>query len=196
MKIRKLRLRSICLCVGVVLVLLSMMVLIFWQCEIKRKAESITEYVRILEKLIPEVQSATIEPRVNNVMPSFNVCENDFIAILELPTNDASFPVGASWDDMDDYPCLYSGSVYDGSLIIGTSNQRGQFEFVKEISVGNAVYITDMTGNRFSYEVTDIQYSDHADRQTLNSETDDLIIFIKNIYAFEYIIIRCSTSGP
>ena len=67
--------------------------------------------------------------------------------------------------------------------------------FVKEISVGNAVYVTDMTGNQFSYKVTDIQYCDHADNQTLSSESDDLTIFVKNIYAFEYIIIRCSALG-
>lgn len=195
MRIRKLSFRSICLIVGIVLILLSMSLLIFWQSRIKRNAEALSVYVQTLEELIPEVQSAVIEPRVNNAMPSLNVHGNNFIAILELPANDASLPVGASWSVMDAYPCLYTGSAYDGSLIVGTSNQKGQFDFVKEISVGNAVYVTDMTGNQFSYKVTDIQYCDHADNQTLSSESDDLTIFVKNIYAFEYIIIRCSALG-
>lgn len=195
MTMKKLSFRSICLSSGITLILLSMVILIFWQGEIKHNAEAVFEYVRTLEELIPEVQSAVIEPRVNNIMPSLNAHGNNFIAVLELPANNASFPVGASWGNMDAYPCLYSGNAYDGSLIIGTSNQRGQFEFVKDISVGNAVYVTDMTGNRFSYEVTDIQYSDHADNQTLSSEFNDLTIFVKNIYAFEYIIIRCSALG-
>lgn len=195
MRIKKSSFRSICLSVGIVLILLSMTVLIFWQSGIKRNAEALSEYVQTLEELIPEVQSAVIEPRANNAMPSINVHGNDFIAILELPANNASFPVGASWGDIDAYPCLYTGSAYDGSLIIGTSNQKGQFAFAKEISVGNAVYVTDMTGNQFSYRVADIQYCDHADNQTLSSESDDLTIFVKNIYAFEYIIIRCSALG-
>ena len=195
MRIGKLSFRSICLIVGIVLILLSMSLLIFWQSRIKRNAEALSVYVQTLEELIPEVQSAVVEPRVNNAMPSLNVYGNNFIAILELPANDASLPVGASWSDMDAYPCLYTGSAYDGSLIVGTSNQKGQFDFVKEISVGNAVYVTDMTGNQFSYKVTDIQYCDHADNQTLSSESDDLTIFVKNIYAFEYIIIRCSALG-
>ena len=138
-------------------------------------------YVQTLEELIPEVNPAVIESRVNNAMPSLNVHGNNFIAILELPANNASFPVGAAWADMNAYPCLYTGSAYDGSLIIGTSNQRGQFEFVKEISVGDNLYVTDMTGERFSYEVADIQYSDHADNQALCSESDDLTIFVKNM---------------
>ena len=194
-RIRKFSFRSICLIIGIVLILLSMSLLIFWQSGIKRNAEALSVYVQTLEELIPEVQSAVVEPRVNNAMPSLNVYGNNFIAILELPANDASLPVGALWSDMDAYPCLYTGSAYDGSLIIGTSNQKGQFDFVKEISVGNAVYVTDMTGNQFSYKVTDIQYCDHADNQTLSSESDDLTIFVKNIYAFEYIIIRCSALG-
>lgn len=194
-RIRKFSFRSICLIIGIVLILLSMSLLIFWQSGIKRNAEALSVYVQTLEELIPEVQSAVVEPRVNNAMPSLNVYGNNFIAILELPANDASLPVGALWSVMDAYPCLYTGSAYDGSLIVGTSNQKGQFDFVKEISVGNAVYVTDMTGNQFSYKVTDIQYCDHADNQTLSSDSDDLTIFVKNIYAFEYIIIRCSALG-
>lgn len=195
MKRKKFSLRMLCLRVGSVLILLSMAVLILWQCEIKRNAAAIPEYVQALEELVPEVRSAVTEPRINNAMPALHVQGNNFVAILELPSSNAAFPVGAAWDGRAAYPCLYSGSVYDGSLIIGTSNQRGQFEFVKEIAVGSAVYVTDMTGNRFSYRVADIQYSGHADYQTLLSETDDLTIFVKNIYAFEYIILRCRTSG-
>lgn len=172
-----------------------MTALIFRQCQIQKYSDALSEYVHTLEGLIPEEHSAVIEPRVNNTMTSLSVNENNFVAILSLPSNDATFPVGVSWESIDAYPCLYSGSVYDGSLVIGTTSQRGQFDFVKDVSVGNKVYLTDMTGNRFSYEVADIQYSDHADNQTLASDPHDLTIFVKNVYAFEYIIIRCSSQG-
>lgn len=195
MRIKKLSPRIICLGVGILLIVLSVVLLIFWQWSIKRSADNISEYVKALDELIFEVRPAVIEARVNNTMPSLGACGKNFIAILELPANNASFPVGAMWDDVNDYPCLFSGSAYDGSLVIGTSNQRGQFDFVKEVDVGNTVYLTDMVGDRFSYEVVDICYSDHADIESLYSESDDLTIFVKNIYAFEYIIIRCTARG-
>ena len=56
------------------------------------------------------------------------------------------------------------------------------------------LYITDMTGNRFSYTVTDIRYSNHADNDALYNKAD-LTIFVKNIYALEYIILHCTASG-
>lgn len=192
---KKITLRKICLSIGITLILLSLVMLILWQCNVSGNSKRIYEYVHTIESLIPEAQAAVIEPRADNKMPSLNVQGNNFIAIMEFPLADVALPVGASWDKADAYPCLYSGSAYDGSLIIGTSNQNGQLEFVKDISVGNTIYLTDMTGSQFTYTVSDIQYSKHADNQALFSETADFTIFVKNIYAFEYIIIRCNAAG-
>lgn len=192
---RKLNLSRICFCLGIILITASMLLLVGWQVSAYRNKEQAQEYINMIYELIPESQAAVVEPRVNNEMPYLNINKENFVAIIEIPMNEASFPVGASWDNNKKYPCLYNGSVYDGSLVIGTSNQKGQFDFVKEISVGNAIYITDMTGNRFSYEVSDIRYCKHANNDTLYGCEDDLTIFIKNIYAFEYIILHCTVSG-
>lgn len=185
----------LCFVTGIVLIFTSMLLFVLWQGYAHNNAKRRQEYIDILYALIPEPQSAVIESRNNNTMPSLNVNGENFVAIIELPMNGASFPVGASWNNNNAYPCRYTGSIYDGSLVIGTSNQKGQFEFAKEISVGNTVYITDMTGNCYSYEVFDIKYSKHADNDSLNRDEDDLTLFVKNIYAFEYIIIRCNASG-
>ena len=50
---------------------------------------------------------------------------------------------------------------------------------------------TDMEGNRYTYTVTSLRYEQHADQTALDREASDLTLFVKNIYAFEYLIISC-----
>ena len=195
MKQKKINLRQVCLSAGIILILSAMVWLILWQISAQKNTEQIQAYIDMLYELIPEPQASVLEPRTNNTMPSLNVKNENFVAIIEVPMNTASFPIGASWNTNNMYPCRYDGSVYDGTLIVGTTNHKGQFDFVKEITVGNALYITDMTGNRFSYNVTDIRYSNHADNDVLYNNKADLTIFVKNIYALEYIILYCTASG-
>ncbi len=192
MKVNQFNFKKVCLISGIVLIILSLITLAFWQGAAYKNSERNQNYINTLYELIPEPQSAAIESRTNNAMPSLNVGGQNFVAIMELPVNSASFPIGASWSNNRDYPCIYTGSVYDGTLVVGTSNQKGQLEFVKEISVGNTIYITDMTGKRYSFEVCNIQYQKHADNDSLLDGESDLTLFVKNIYAFEYIIIHCN----
>lgn len=195
MKQKSAKFSRVCFVLGTVLILFSMVWLFVWQYSNNRNIRQMQEYVSTLYERIPEPQAGIIEPRNNNTMPSLNIGKENFVAILEFPAHEVAFPVGSSWSNHRKYPCLYEGSVYDGSLVIGTSNQKGQMDFVKEISVGNMIYVIDMTGNRFSYEVADIQYCTHANNDTLHRYEDDLTIFVKNIYAFEYIILHCTVPG-
>ena len=74
---------------------------------------------------------------------------------------------------------------------IGGTSQKGQYDFYRDISVGDSLFFTDMEGNRYSYEVKDIRYEDDADQSTLDFEEASLTLFIKNVYAFEYIVVNC-----
>ena len=51
----------------------------------------------------------------------------------------------------------------------------------------------NMEGNRYALEVTDLRYAKHADQEALGRREADLVLFIKNMYAFEYIIVYCNT---
>ena len=189
------KLRPICIGIGILLILSAAVWLIFWQISAYRNTALLQSYVDILYEHIPQAQDAVPESRTDNTMPSLNVKDENFVGVIEFPRNAAALPVGAVWSTDHRYPCRYDGSVYDGTLIIGAANQRGQFDFVKEISVGNLLSVTDMTGSRFSYKVSDIRYSDHADQEVLYHDAADLTIFVKNIYALEYIMIYCTAAG-
>lgn len=169
----------------------AVLLMMIWILSGIRNERKSAEYVQLIRGIIAQPQSAMLEPQTDNAMPALSVDHTDFIALLEFPANGCDLPVGNRWEDAGRFPCRFYGSAYDRSLIIGTSNRRGQIDFVKNVNIHDAVYLTDMLGNRYGYTVCDIVYRDNADFETLSSESDSLTIFVKNEYSFEYIIIRC-----
>jgi sortase A len=186
--------RDICLFSGIVLLAAALVTLFFWQWGIRDSAERATEAVAALRTVLPEAQGAVPEARRDNSMPVLSLEGEDYIGILEIPAFGSALPVGARWGNSSRYPCRFSGSVYDRSIRIGATSQAGQYDFYRDISVGNALYFTDMTGSCYRYEIAEIQYREHADDENLISDQSDLTVFVKNLYAFnEYIILHCTT---
>lgn len=183
----------LCVLLGAVLLTAAAVLMIGWQWRIRASEQQAAEYVRMLSSLVPEARSAVPEVRSDNTMPSLSLSGTNFVGILELPRYGSALPVCADWGETSRYPCRLEGSIYDGSLQIGATTQQGQYSFYREISVGDSLYFTDMTGNRYGYTVTDLRYEKHADQAALGRREADLTLFIKNVYAFEYLTVFCET---
>lgn len=168
--------------------------LLFWQRGIFDSGREAASCVELLRTLMPEPQGAVPEERTDNDMPALSLEGTDFVGILEMPRHGSILPVCGEWGRISRYPCCFQGSVYDGSLQIGGTSRKDQYDFYREISVGDAVFFTDMTGNRYGYTVKDIHYARRADQTALNREEADLTLFVKNVYAFEWILIFCDVS--
>ena len=184
---------SVCLAAGICLVVVAAALLISWQWGISRAAENAVAYTKTLRTLMPDPQGAVLEERSDNTMAVVSLEGEDFAGILEMPRYGSALPVCADWGKPSTYPCIFGGSLYDGSLAIGAAAQKGQYDFYREISVGDSVFFTDMEGNRYAFEVTDLRYERHADQDTLRRREAALTLFIKNVYGMEYIIVSC---GP
>ncbi|MBQ2426207.1 MAG: hypothetical protein II263_06865 [Lachnospiraceae bacterium] len=184
--------RRICVIVGSCLVIMAMLLPFFWQWKIRASERNMEYCVDTIRALIPEPQDAVLEERRDNAMPALSIDGTDYIGILEIPRYESALPVCGNWGEVSKHPSRLGGSVYDGTLQIGGTSQKGQYDFFREISVEEAVYFTDMEGNRYAYAVTDIHNEKHADQAALQREEAAMTLFIKNIYAFEYVVIHCN----
>ena len=165
-----------------------------WKCSIDSAEKEAKHYVKTLKNLIPEPQNAVIEERRDNTMSVLNVDGIDFVGIIELPRYGSVLPVGDDWGKSSKYPCRFGGSIYNGTMKIGATTQKGQYDFYRELSVGDTVIFTDAEGNRYTLTVTGLRNEKHANGETLGREDAALTLFIKNIYSFEYLIVFCNVS--
>ena len=188
---KKLSLRTLCVGAGIFLFAAAAVLLLSWQVQIRICAQRAEGRVEAIRTAIPTPQSAVPQERRDNTMPVLSLDGTDFVGLLELPRYDAALPVCAVWGQPSRYPCRFSGSVHDGTLQIGATSQKGQLDFYRELSVGDTLYFTDMEGNRYAFTVTDLHYAKHADQAALSREEAALTIFIKNVYAFEYLVVFC-----
>ena len=191
-KINKSFISKICVLAGISLLVIGILALLFWQWNINSSIQKSETYVETLRTLIPEPQGAIPEERRDNSMSVLSIDGADFVGIIEMPRYDSALPVGADWGHLTKYPCRFNGSIYDGTMQIGATSQKGQYDFYREISVGDTVIFTDAEGNRYTYAVTNLRYEKHADQSALNREESALTLFIKNVYDFEYLIISCN----
>lgn len=185
------RLQKICILAGACLLAVAAGALILWQWRIHDSAEKAEYYVNTLRALLPEPQDAVPEERRNNTMSTLSVDGIDFVGLLEIPRYGSALPVCAHWGTPSKYPCQFFGSIYDRTMQIGGTSQKGQYDFYREISVGDTICFTDMEGSRYTYSVTDVRYEKSADQAALQRKESALTLFIKNVYAFEYIIVFC-----
>lgn len=190
----KIILQKLCVLAGTLLLMAACAILFLWQWNIHASQRQTQDYVHTLRCLIPEVQNVALEARRDNSMPLFSLDGKDFIGILEIPLYDSTLPVCADWGNPSQYPRCLSGSIYDRSIQIGATSQAGQYDFYRELSVGDSVFFTDMEGNRYALEISDLRYKKHADQTALQSCDAALTLFIKNVYAFEYLIVFCDIS--
>lgn len=190
----KIILQKICVLAGTLLLMAACAILFLWQWNIHASQQQTQDYVHTLRSLIPEVQNVALEAKKDNSMPLLSLDGKDFIGILEMPLYESTLPVCADWGNPSQYPRCLSGSIYDRSIQIGATSQAGQYDFYRELSVGDSVFFTDMEGNRYALEISDLRYKKHANQTALQSCDAALTLFIKNVYAFEYLIVFCDIS--
>ena len=184
---------KICIWIGICLIVVGSLILISWQCNIHFSEKKAETYLQTLRTLIPYPQGATLEERRDNTMPILSIDGIDFVGILEMPLYESVVPVCADWGHLTKYPCRLSGSAYDRTIQVGATSQKGQYDFYREISVGDSIYFTDVEGNRYTYTITNLRYEKNANQTTLKRAESALTLFIKNVYDFEYLIVSCDT---
>ena len=195
MKTRKRRLSDVLTVIGIALVVISVTAVTVSFILQKSAAKKATAIAAELRALVPETQSGFPDGRDNTDMPTAEIGGVDFVGVIEIPAYGTSLPIRAEWKPLriSSYPCRLTGSTYGGDLIIGGSDAEGQFDFMKFITGGDRIFVTDPSGVCFSYRVTDIIRTNDASIESLITDEDDLVIFVKNTYSFGYKAVRCKS---
>ena len=181
------------LIVGTCLIVFSLCCVIVVQFQQYRGAKNCQEVVMEMNKLLPDRTSGVPGAFSDSVMPVLEINGADYVALLEIPAQGIVLPVSDQWNSMglSNSPARFSGSAYDKSLVIGGVDHPRQFGFCDEIEYDAVLNITDMTGAQFSYIVSRIDRSKHAQTQWLQNEEYDLTLFCRSAYSLEYIAVRC-----
>lgn len=183
---------------GFLLILGSLTMLAISQLHVRRAQIAAAELTQQIMAIMPERVPGTKEPHAVQEMPVYQIDGRDFSALIDVPLLGVTLPIYSTWDagKITSFPCRFSGSVYDGSLIVGGSDQDGQFSFLEQISPGCLITITDMTGVEFSYVVERIERSRSAQADVLMDDASDLTVFARDSYSLDYVIARCSAGRP
>lgn len=184
------------LLLGFVMVLLSLVLLIGSGLLNRFHQNQTTQLVRQIESLLPQARTGSPQDYSSSEMPVLQLEGQEFSALIRIPSFGVTLPMGSSWDsgDISRYPCRFWGSMYDGSLVIGGKDQKGQLDFFPRLDLGERIIVTDMTGVQFHYTVSRISRSKHADSETLITPDWDLTLFVRDATSLDYILVRCSYS--
>ena len=142
---------------------------------------------------MPQRSAGNVLAHSDSQMPVLQIDGEDFLGLLEIPMHDVKLPIYSQWEKskLSAYPCCFWGSVYASSLIIGGVDAAGQMDFLTKVDIGDSVIVTDMTGAEFLYNVEKIERSKTAVAEKLYSTEEALILFAREKYSLEYVIVRC-----
>ena len=189
----KKRTSTLILALGICLVMVSLAWLLVMHIRMEKGAEYSSRIGAKLAEILPENTASTPGLYPDAGMPVLQLENRDYVAVLEIPAFGLTLPVADHWDSgqLTRTPARFHGSAYDGSLIIGGTDHPRQFGFCGEIEYGTVVTVTDMTGARFTYTVSGVDRGKHAESQWLADPDCDLTLFCQDVYAMEYIAVRC-----
>lgn len=187
------KITTIAMVLGILLIVSAMITVIFHHVSQNNNKENVQQIVKDIYSLIPDVENAVPEAPADITMPVMEIDGQDFAGIIEVPAYGKTLPVYAGWNKrkLSKFPCRYTGSIYDNSLIIGAVENPGQFDITKLISGGDEVLFTEMTGLRYPYIITDIYMTKDVSTENLISQKADLTLFIKSDYGSDYMLINC-----
>ena len=126
-------------------------------------------------------------------MPRLTVDGYDCVGVVEIPTLGKKLPVISQWsyEALRISPCRYDGSAYTGDLIIAAHNYISHFADLSRLQPGERVTFTDVEGNVFAYDVTEVTTVTPDAVEELKSGDWDLTLFTCTFGNSYRVVVRC-----
>lgn len=128
-------------------------------------------------------------------MPTMEIDGYRYIGYLEIPTLDLTLPVMETWDykRLRQAVCCYSGTIYQNNMVIAGHNYRRFFSHLRWLSLESEVDFVDVEGNRYSYQVSNVEILKPGQGAALigNNDDWDLTLFTCTIGGRTRYTVRC-----
>ena len=140
---------------------------------------------------VEEVPLYKIDPNVS--MPEITVNDIAYVGYLSVPALELDLPVITRTTDyyLTVAPCRFSGTAYQGNLVIGAHNYSTHFGRLKELRYGDTVTFTDMDGNLFVYEVANIETLTPDRDEYLRESEYPLSLYTCTVGGRTRLTVRC-----
>ena len=125
----------------------------------------------------------------------------DYIGYLSIPSIGLELPVMSEWSyaGLKVAPGRYSGSTYADNMVVCAHNYAKHFSPIKWLALGSEVYFTDMDGQRWSYEVSNVETIQPTDIDKMITASDedawDLTLFTCTTGGRARCAVRCTRTG-
>lgn len=178
--------------IGALLIVSAVGLLVFRNVFISSSISKAESVVATLAELVPQVNDATFDDRKNTDMPAAQIDGSDYIGMLEAKDFQIKLPICSNGrqPESKSMPYRYSGSIYDGSLVLGGEDYKGQFEFLTKIDERHLITITDLDGNRYTYKMIFVERMKNCNTDTLDTAEADLTLFSKNTSSRNWIVAK------
>ena len=127
-------------------------------------------------------------------MPTVEVDGHMYVGFLEIPAISRVLPVMEAWSypSLKIAPCRFVGTVYAHDMIICAHNYDRHFGQIKTLQEGDKVSFTDVYGDRFDYEVSEVTILQPTDVDEMKDPVDwDLTLFTCTIGGATRVTVRC-----
>lgn len=163
-----------------------------------------TSYPNTTEVSTPSLEDEVIEKylegevttTVEDSMPTVYIDGNYYLGIVAIPSLNLELPIlnTLTKANLKKSPCLYYGSISTGNIIIGGHNYQSHFGRLQNLNSGDEIYITDVEGVVYKYEVTETEIINGYDVQTMKSNSDswDLTLFTCTLSGQSRVTVRAT----
>lgn len=188
--------------IGLLLIAAAFLLCMYNIWEGKRAEKSVKDAVSYLEeKILEEEDSASEKEEIvpdymlnpDMEMPIEYVNGNEYIGILNFPTLRQELAVMSEWSysQLKISPCRYKGSAYQNNLIILAHNYPSHFGTLKNLHIGDNVTFTDVEGNVFCYQVSELEVLMPTAIEEMESGNWDLTLFTCTLEGQSRVTVRC-----
>lgn len=141
---------------------------------------------------ILDLSAASADP--DREMPVVIADGDEYIGVLEIPTLNLKLPVQSEWSyqNLRISPCRYTGSAYNGTLVIAAHNYPSHFGNIGDLHINDLVRLTDAEGTRIDYRVIALDILSPTDIEDMTEcPACDLTLFTCTLGGSSRVTVRC-----